>query len=416
MARNGSGTYSLPSGNPVVTGTVIASTWANNTLTDIATALTDSLSRSGDGGMLTALKGLAGTAANPGYAFGTDTTTGMYLPASNQLGFSTNGVQRINVTGAGVITAGPSLTAFAIDTAGASVFGSNSANAATRLGVRGNVLAESGGNTIALGLNPVVPNTVANQATMSYSAPNMPATSYTLPSLIHYHAVGLINVGSGSAANIQRGFLAGDAIGTTSAANGYGFDGALVANAAQNWNFYTSGTAPSYLKDLRVGASDQRNSAPLTATAGGTDNAASFYITGNNSVTRNVVWFGTTTNGNSGSITLNGVTVALASVSDYRRKENVSPLAGSVDRLSALKPVEFDWKGMNLPRHRGFLAHEFASVYPQAVSGDKDGVDADGNPVYQMMSESAVITDLVAAVQTLLARVAILESQLSANS
>lgn len=47
MARNGSGTYSLPSGNPVVTGTTIQSTWANTTLSDIATALTQSLSQDG---------------------------------------------------------------------------------------------------------------------------------------------------------------------------------------------------------------------------------------------------------------------------------------------------------------------------------------------------------------------------------
>lgn len=47
MARNGSGTYSLPAGNPVVTGTTIQSTWANNTLSDIATALTQSLSQDG---------------------------------------------------------------------------------------------------------------------------------------------------------------------------------------------------------------------------------------------------------------------------------------------------------------------------------------------------------------------------------
>ena len=40
MSRNGSGTYNLPAGNPVVTGTAIASTWANSTLSDIATALT----------------------------------------------------------------------------------------------------------------------------------------------------------------------------------------------------------------------------------------------------------------------------------------------------------------------------------------------------------------------------------------
>jgi len=47
MSRNGSGTYSLPAGNPVVTGTTIASTWANNTLSDIATALTDSVAADG---------------------------------------------------------------------------------------------------------------------------------------------------------------------------------------------------------------------------------------------------------------------------------------------------------------------------------------------------------------------------------
>ena len=47
MSRNGSGTYSLPAGNPVVTGTTISSTWANNTLSDIATALTGSLAADG---------------------------------------------------------------------------------------------------------------------------------------------------------------------------------------------------------------------------------------------------------------------------------------------------------------------------------------------------------------------------------
>lgn len=47
MARNGSGTYSLPAGNPVTGGTTISSTWANNTLSDIGTALTGSLAKDG---------------------------------------------------------------------------------------------------------------------------------------------------------------------------------------------------------------------------------------------------------------------------------------------------------------------------------------------------------------------------------
>ena len=47
MSRNGSGTYTLPAGNPVVTGTTISTTWANSTLTDIQNALTQSVSADG---------------------------------------------------------------------------------------------------------------------------------------------------------------------------------------------------------------------------------------------------------------------------------------------------------------------------------------------------------------------------------
>jgi hypothetical protein len=47
MARNGTGIYSLPSGNPVVSGSTISVTWANNTLNDIASALTQSVSKDG---------------------------------------------------------------------------------------------------------------------------------------------------------------------------------------------------------------------------------------------------------------------------------------------------------------------------------------------------------------------------------
>ena len=47
MSRNGSGTYNLPAGNPVVPATVISTTWANTTLNDIATALTGSVATDG---------------------------------------------------------------------------------------------------------------------------------------------------------------------------------------------------------------------------------------------------------------------------------------------------------------------------------------------------------------------------------
>jgi hypothetical protein len=47
MSRNGSGLYSLPAGNPVVSGTSITSNWANSTMNDIASALSGSLASDG---------------------------------------------------------------------------------------------------------------------------------------------------------------------------------------------------------------------------------------------------------------------------------------------------------------------------------------------------------------------------------
>jgi hypothetical protein len=48
MSRDGSGNYSLyPTGNPVTTNTTISSTWANGTLNDLATAMTQSVSADG---------------------------------------------------------------------------------------------------------------------------------------------------------------------------------------------------------------------------------------------------------------------------------------------------------------------------------------------------------------------------------
>jgi hypothetical protein len=55
MSRNGSGTYNLPAGNPVVTGTTITTTWANTTLNDIAASLTGSVAADGQTPMTGAL-------------------------------------------------------------------------------------------------------------------------------------------------------------------------------------------------------------------------------------------------------------------------------------------------------------------------------------------------------------------------
>jgi hypothetical protein len=88
MSRAAGGAYTLPAGNPVVTGTIISSTWGNTTLADIATALTDSLSRSGLGGMTAVLLGTDGAVGAPAYSFTNEPTSGLYRIGAGSIGMS----------------------------------------------------------------------------------------------------------------------------------------------------------------------------------------------------------------------------------------------------------------------------------------------------------------------------------------
>lgn len=89
--RNSGGTYSLPAGNPVVTGTTITSSWANGTLSDLATEITNSLDRQGRGSMLAPLKLSTGTAPAPAVSFSIEPSTGIYRAALNDPRFSIAG-------------------------------------------------------------------------------------------------------------------------------------------------------------------------------------------------------------------------------------------------------------------------------------------------------------------------------------
>ncbi len=111
MSRDINGNYTLPVGNPVVTGTVIASTWANNTASNIAVALTDSLSRSGLGGMTAALKGIDGVVGGPAFSWTNEPTSGWYRKASGEFWFSVGGADVFGITADGIeITPGKTLS------------------------------------------------------------------------------------------------------------------------------------------------------------------------------------------------------------------------------------------------------------------------------------------------------------------
>jgi hypothetical protein len=105
-------------------------------------------------------------------------------------------------------------------------------------------------------------------------------------------------------------------------------------------------------------------------------------------------------NGIVGSINTNGSATSYVTSSDYRLKENVQPMTGALSRVAALKPVTYKWK-IDGSDGEGFIAHELQSVVPECVTGEKDAVDAEGNPQYQGIDTSFLVATLTAAIQEL---------------
>jgi hypothetical protein len=101
-----------------------------------------------------------------------------------------------------------------------------------------------------------------------------------------------------------------------------------------------------------------------------------------------------------GSIRWNSTVTAYNTSSDYRLKENVAPLQNALDMVQQLNPVTYTWK-VDGSAGQGFIAHELQAVCPDAVTGEKDAVDEEGNPQYQGVDTSFLVGILTAAIKEL---------------
>ena len=104
MPRDDNGNYTLPSGsNPVLTGTVIDASDFNDTVGDIAEALTDSLSRDGDGGMTVPFEFSDGTVSAPGITWTSEPTTGVYRAGAADMRIAVSAADVFRWKAAGVV-------------------------------------------------------------------------------------------------------------------------------------------------------------------------------------------------------------------------------------------------------------------------------------------------------------------------
>jgi hypothetical protein len=124
--------------------------------------------------------------------------------------------------------------------------------------------------------------------------------------------------------------------------------------------------------------------------------------------------YGTGTGTETGYISTNGTNTAYNTSSDYRLKENITPLTGAIDRVSQLQVHRFNFIADPDRIVDGFIAHEAQAVVPECVTGEKDAVDEDGNPKYQGIDQSKLVPLLTAALQEALAEIESLKARVTA--
>ena len=111
---------------------------------------------------------------------------------------------------------------------------------------------------------------------------------------------------------------------------------------------------------------------------------------------------GSVTSNNAGSVSYN-------TSSDYRRKKNDVAITDGIVKVKSLRPIRFNWIEQPEITEEGFFAHEAQEVVPNSVFGEKDALDNDGKPDYQVMDHSKLVPLLTASIQELIAKVEKLE-------
>jgi hypothetical protein len=184
----------------------------------------------------------------------------------------------------------------------------------------------------------------------------------------------------------------------------------LAARIGNDFCFYltrnAASEAPASYKTAPTSSTGQARLFTNSTTNSGTLGMESL---ANSTSTRHHIAF---SNGNGvvGSISTNASATAYNTSSDYRLKQDAEPIGDALTRLQELNPIRFAWKSDPSYKVDGFLAHEAQQVVPECVTGEKDGLDENGQPTYQGIDQSKLVPLLVAAVQELAAEVAALKA------
>jgi hypothetical protein len=150
MPRNGSGVMSIP--NTLVTQTTIEVGPHNANYSDIAAEISNSLALDGQSQLSGPLKAASGTVGAPGITFGSDTDSGLYRIAGDNIGFTIGGTKLLDMASGAFSITGTLAVSGAITENGAAVYKANGTDVAIADG-------GTGASTTTAGFDALAPTT-----------------------------------------------------------------------------------------------------------------------------------------------------------------------------------------------------------------------------------------------------------------
>jgi hypothetical protein len=376
-----------------------------------------------------------GTAATPAIR-GTDTNTGIFFPAADTIAFSEGGTEAMRIDSSGNLGVGTTSPASRLNILGTSTAPSATTLSAATLNVQGSSTlrlligtdpsspfgawlqtTDGAGAGYPINLNPLGGNVGIGTSSPTVKLAVVDTTGSSL--------IRAIGNASGTTVTGQLG-ASGSALVAVGAVSNHPL--IFTTNDAERARILTGG---SLLVGTSTFASGQTGVLMRGTNSSGTDEVIQSRTAGTSS-TINIGFYND--NGRVGTISTSGSSTSYVTSSDYRLKENITPMTGALATVSALKPVTYKWK-INGSDGQGFVAHELAEVVPDCVVGKKDGMrmeqyevspaipatlDEEGNeltpaieavtgerevPAYQGIDTSFLVATLTAAIQELKATV-----------
>ena len=208
---------------------------------------------------------------------------------------------------------------------------------------------------------------------------------------------------------------------------------ALLGSGSNAWTSFTATPVGAGQRKCQLWASGGGVDRPYMSLESHRSGVLQVNCTFNDTASRGLVYFyrrGVSV----GSITATTTATSYNTTSDYRLKENITPVQGASDIIKAMKPCTYTFKSDG-SWHDGFLAHELQELHPRAVIGEKDAMqdeeyevtpavlDEDGAvvseavmgtrsvPDYQGVDYSKLTPILTAALKEALTKIEVLEAQ-----